>query len=113
MSNSGHKAVSGTLASIALVTLLSMLSVAQAEDLRVNLVATVDNGPAMENVRWTVYRGDTQSEVVSASNHSTHVKLPAGDYRVVATLTSSDRVVTRARSFHLRTSDSRIVVPMD
>ncbi len=85
-----------------------------ADDLRVNLIATIDNGPAMEDVKWTVYRTDTNTAVKSAKNHSTHVLLPAGSYRAVATLTSSDnKTVVRSRRFHVRTPDSKIVVPMD
>ena len=84
-----------------------------AQELRLNLVATFDDQPAMKDVAWTVYRTDTDTKVTSASNHSTHVTLPAGDYRVVATVTENDKTITRSRSFQLRTSDSRIVVRMD
>jgi hypothetical protein len=86
---------------------------AQPQDLRLNLVATFDDQPAMKDVSWTVYRTDSDAKVTSANNHSTHVSLPAGDYRVVATLTENDKKITRTRSFQLRTSDSRIIVPMD
>ncbi len=85
----------------------------QAQELRLNLVATFDDQPAMKDISWTVYRTDTDTKVTSAKYHSTHVTLPAGDYRVVATLTENDKTITRTRSFQLRTSDSRIVMPMD
>lgn len=85
----------------------------QAQELRLNLVATFEDQPAMKDVSWTVYRTDSDKEVTSARYHSTHVTLPAGDYRVVAKLTENDKTVTRTRNFQLRTSDSRIVVPMD
>ncbi|MFM2319632.1 MAG: hypothetical protein RLZZ215_2253 [Pseudomonadota bacterium] len=85
----------------------------QAQELRLNLVATFDDQPAMKDVSWTVYRTDSDQKVTSARYHSTHVTLPAGDYRVVATLTENDKTVTRTRNFQLRTSDSRIIVPMD
>lgn len=86
---------------------------AQAQELRLNLVATFEDQPAMKDISWTVYRTDSDKKVTSAKYHSTHVTLPAGDYRVVATLTENDKTVTRTRSFQLRTSDSRIIVPMD
>jgi len=88
-------------------------SLAQASDLRVNLVATVDNGPALKEVNWTVYRTDSDRPVKQADNHSTHVLLPAGQYRAVATLISNNKRVTRSRDFYVRTPNSRIIVPMD
>ncbi|HMT92650.1 hypothetical protein [uncultured Thiothrix sp.] len=94
------------------VILLSYSPV-RAQELRLNLVATFDDQPAMKDIAWTVYRTDTDTKVTSAKYHSTHVTLPAGNYRVVATLTENDKTITRTRSFQLRTSDSRIVVPMD
>lgn len=93
--------------------ILFIYSPVHAQELRLNLVATFDDQPAMKDISWTVYRTDTDTKVTSAKYHSTHVTLPAGDYRVVATLTENDKTITRTRSFQLRTSDSRIVVPMD
>lgn len=93
--------------------LVAINAPAQAQELRLNLVATFDDQPAMKDISWTVYRTDSDTKVTSAKYHSTHVTLPAGDYRVVATLTENDKTVTRTRSFQLRTSDSRIIVPMD
>lgn len=93
--------------------LVSIYAPVQAQELRLNLVATFDDQPAMKDISWTVYRTDSDTKVTSAKYHSTHVTLPAGDYRVVATLTENDKTITRTRSFQLRTSDSRIVVPMD
>ncbi|HPE60705.1 MAG TPA: hypothetical protein PLB10_10225 [Thiolinea sp.] len=84
-----------------------------AENLRVNLIATLENSPAMESVTWKVYRLDNKHEVTSARNHSTQVQVPAGSYRVVATLKTDDKTVVRERSFHVRTNSSNVVVPMD
>lgn len=95
------------------IPVILVFTPAQAQELRLNLVATFDDQPAMKDVSWTVYRTDSDAKVTSARYHSTHVTLPAGDYRVVATLTEHDKTVTRTRSFKLRTSDSRIIVPMD
>lgn len=97
----------------ALIPLAIAMNTVQAQELRLNLVATFDDQPAMKDVSWTVYRTDSDTKVTSAKYHSTHVTLPAGDYRVVATLTENDKTITRTRSFQLRTSDSRIIVPMD
>ena len=109
------------LSATALVCLLT--PAAYAKDLRVNLVATIDNGPAMENVSWKLYRVDdavnsskpvpSGKPITSADNHSTHVLLPAGRYRAVATLVSDKKTITKVMDFHVRTSDSRVVVPMD
>lgn len=93
--------------------IVAVTAPAHAQELRLNLVATFYDQPAMKDVSWTVYRTDSDTKVTSANNHSTHVTLPAGDYRVVATLTDNDKKTTRTRSFQLRTSDSRIIVPMD
>ncbi|HPQ94457.1 MAG: hypothetical protein KDI44_00105 [Thiothrix sp.] len=84
-----------------------------AENLSVNLIATLENSPAMESVTWKVYRLDNKHEVTSARNHSTQVQVPPGSYRVVATLKTDDKTVIRERSFHVRTNSSNVVVPMD
>ena len=96
---------------VAVLTATSMA--AHAEGLRLNLIATIDNGPAMERVTWRVYRSGTDSAVTEATNHSTHVTVPAGNYRVVATLTSNSGTVTRSRDVNVRASDSRVIIPMD
>ena len=102
-----------SLFALAVVVGCAVSTVVQAQDLRVNLIATIDNGPAMENVKWTVYRSGTEALVTSATNHSTHVLLPAGRYKAVATLVSNNRTITRSKDFHVRTTDSSIVIPMD
>lgn len=111
MSISGKLLRSVAIAAISIV--FSVFSPVVHADLRLNLVATVDDRPAMKDVTWTVYRTDTDAKVMDANNHSTHVTLPAGDYRVVAELKENGTVTRRTRNFHLRTSDSSIVVPMD
>lgn len=80
-----------------------------AEEFRVNLIATIDDGPAMENVTWKVYRNGT--EFTTANKHSTHVKVPPGKYTVKASLTS-DSTVERERTFYVR-NDTKVIVPMD
>lgn len=103
--------ISGVLLSFCVITSV------QAKELRVNLVATIDNGPAMENVSWKLFRVDTpngKDNPVTADNHSTHVLLPEGRYRAVATLTTSNnKTITKVMDFHVRTTDSRVVIPMD
>lgn len=84
----------------------------EAENFRVNLIATIDDDPAMENVDWTVYRNNSDEEYKVARKHSTHVNMPRGVYKVVARLTADDKTVIRTRNFHVR-NDTQVVVPMD
>lgn len=81
-----------------------------AEKFKVNLIATIDNGPAMESVEWTVYRNGNE-KVTTAKKHSAHIKVPPGKYKAVARLVSN-RNITRTRSFYVR-NDTEVVVPMD
>lgn len=81
-----------------------------AEKFRVNLIATIDDDPAMENVEWVVYRNGSEA-VKTARKHSTHVNIPPGKYKVVARLTS-DKSIVRTRNFHVR-NNTQVVVPMD
>ena len=84
---------------------------ATEESFRVNLIATIDDDPAMESVEWTVYRNGSE-EYKTARKHSTHVNIPPGRYKVVARLTSDDGTVIRTRNFHVR-NNTQVVVPMD
>lgn len=101
-------------ACVLLVTALPFAGITHAapSDLRVNLVATIDNGPAMENVTWMVMRNGTE-EVKRAHKHSTHVKIPSGSYTAVARLKSDNKVIVRTRNFLLTRNNTMVVVPMD
>ncbi|MGB0849355.1 MAG: hypothetical protein ACPGSM_21650 [Thiolinea sp.] len=90
---------------------LPFSSIAAGENFRVNLIATIDDGPAMESVEWTVLRNGTET-VETARKHSTHVNIPPGKYKVVARLTSDDKTVVRTRNFLVR-NNTQVVVPMD
>lgn len=81
---------------------------------KVLLMATVNNGPAMRPVTWTVYRLDNGKSVWerSLSRHSATIELSPGVYR--ADVTFSDGSVSRSRTFDLRTvSSSNVIVAMD
>ncbi len=86
---------------------------AAAEGLRLNLIATIDNGPALEKVKWEIFRNGTE-RVKSAQKHSTHVNIPAGKYTIVARLTTAnDKTVVRKRNFIHRNNNTLVVVAMD
>ena len=85
---------------------------AAASDLRVNLIATIDNGPAMEDVTWRVLRNGNE-EVKRANKHSTHVYMEPGKYTAIARLTSNDKVIIRKRNFMLTRNNTMVVIPMD
>jgi hypothetical protein len=83
-----------------------------AQEFRVSLIATIDNGPALEKVEWTVYRNGTEA-VKKADKHLTQVTVPPGKYTAVAKLTGADnRTVVRKRNFYV-SNNTRVVVPMD
>lgn len=89
----------------------STTSMVLAEEFQVKLIATIDNGPALEKVKWTVYRNGTE-KVTEANRHLARVKVPPGNYTAVAKLTKDNKTVTRSRSFFVR-NNTRVVVPMD
>lgn len=79
----------------------------------VTLVATLNEGPAMRPVLWTVYRLDNNNRptpVTSFRRHSASIVLEPGRYRAEANLNN----VNRSRIFDVssRTSSS-VVVAMD
>lgn len=85
---------------------------AATPDLRVNLIATIDNGPAMEDVTWRVLRNGNE-EVKRAHKHSTHVYMEPGKYTAIARLTSDDKVIIRKRNFMVTSNNTMVVIPMD
>ncbi|MEZ5447561.1 MAG: hypothetical protein R3E95_10130 [Thiolinea sp.] len=107
------KKLAGVLGGLFLgfVITAGQVALAAAEEYRVNLIATIDDAPAMENVEWTMYRHSGE-EVKKAHKHTTHVNLPSGKYRVVAKLTSENRTIVRARNVFVN-NDTQVVVPMD
>ena len=96
---------------ISAATPISSSAAAEEENFRVNLIATIDDDPAMESVEWVVYRNGSE-EYKTAKKHSTHVNIPPGMYKVVARLTSDDKTIIRTRNFHVR-NNTQVVVPMD
>ena len=79
----------------------------------VTLVATLNNGPAMRGVNWSVYRLETNGSrvfVKGLTRHSASIALPTGRYQAEARLGT----VMRTRTFEVtsRTSND-IVVAMD
>ena len=103
---------SGAYVLVLAVISLNGVANGATDSLRVNLIATIDNGPAMEDVTWRLYRNGTE-EVKRASNHSTHVKIPPGKYTAVARLTSDDKTIVRTRNFLHTRNNTLVVVPMD
>ena len=82
---------------------------------KVLLMATLNNGPAMQPFTWTVYRLDNEGKSVwetSLTRHSANIELAPGMYR--ADVTSQDGSVSRSRTFDLRTvSSSDVIIAMD
>lgn len=80
---------------------------------KVFLVATLNNGPAMKPVEWSVYRLNNKNDsklVKSFRRHSASLRLEPGRYLAQASLDN----VNRSRIFDVRTfSNSNIVVAMD
>ncbi|MEZ5535804.1 MAG: hypothetical protein R3F02_09270 [Thiolinea sp.] len=91
---------------------LFAVSAEAEEQFRVNLIATIDNGPAMEKVEWTVYRNGTEA-FKKARKHLTQITVPPGKYTAEARLTDSDnRTIVRKRNFYV-SNNTEVVVPMD
>ncbi len=79
----------------------------------VHLVATLNNGPAMRPVKWSVYRLNNNQQatlVQSFERHSASIPLAPGRYRAEATFNNVSR--TRVFDVGLKTN-SRVVVAMD
>lgn len=79
----------------------------------VHFVATLNNGPAMQAVSWTVYRinDDRSTLVESFQRHSASLALQPGRYRVEVMLNN----VSRSRVFDVGAGStmSNVVVAMD
>ncbi|WGZ93280.1 MAG: hypothetical protein QJT81_15900 [Candidatus Thiothrix putei] len=81
---------------------------------KVLLMATLNNGPAMQPVTWTVYRLENGKEIYNRSinRHSANIELEPGFYRADVTL--DDGSVSRSRIFDLsNVSSSNVIVAMD
>ncbi len=81
-----------------------------AEEFDVNLIATIDNGPALESVEWVVYRNGNKP-FKKVNRHRARLKMPAGTYKAVARLTS-DQSVVRSRNFLVK-NDRDVIIKMD
>ncbi len=78
------------------------------KDAKVNLVATLQDAPAMRFMHWSVYRlsnGDRQ-EIATSTRHSTTIVVPPGQYEAVASLDG----VERKRTFRAQPDTSNDVV---
>ncbi|OQX13181.1 MAG: hypothetical protein BWK73_13015 [Thiothrix lacustris] len=81
---------------------------------KVLLMATLNNGPAMQPVTWTVYRLINGKAIYnqSVNLHSANIELEPGFYRADVTLNGAN--VSRSRVFDLtNVSSSNVVVAMD
>lgn len=81
---------------------------------KVLLMATLNNGPAMQPVTWTVYRLENGEAIYdrSVNLHSANIELEPGFYRADVKLDSGG--VNRSRTFDLtNVSSSNIIVAMD
>ena len=79
-----------------------------SKDAKVNLVATLQDAPAMRFMHWSVYRvenGDRQ-EIASTTRHSSTIVVPPGQYEAVARLDG----VERKRIFRAQPDTSNDVV---
>lgn len=80
---------------------------------RVNLLATIDNTPAMRPMSWKVFRldgGTGRREVASPERHSASLLVPPGHYEAVAILNGKQR----SREFTVSSGTfNSIVLAMD
>lgn len=79
-----------------------------SKDAKVNLVATLQDAPAMRFMHWSVYRlenGDRQ-EIATSTRHSTTIVVPPGQYEAVASLDG----VERKRTFRAQPDTSNDIV---
>lgn len=101
-----------TLTIVCICFSASMTMQASAEDAKtfnVKLIATIDNGPALESVEWVVYRNGNETK--RANRHLARFKLPAGTYKAVAKL-ARDKSVVRERNFLVK-NDTQVVIEMN
>lgn len=101
---------------VAQVNSAPILNVAGAEapKSKVLLMATLNNGPAMQPVTWTVYRLENGKAIYnrSVNLHSANIELEPGFYRADVTLDGAN--VSRSRVFDLsNVSSSNVIVAMD
>lgn len=87
-----------------------MIKQVSAEEYDVNLIATIDNGPALESVEWVIYRNGNET-FRKTNRHLAHLKMPAGSYKAVARLVR-DKSIKRSRNFLVK-NDTQVVIPMD
>ncbi|GEM_PF-2438329 len=81
---------------------------------KVLLMATLNNGPAMQPVTWTLYRIENGKAIYnqSVNLHSANIELAPGFYRADVTLDGA--TVSRSRVFDLsNVKSSSVIVAMD
>lgn len=87
---------------------------ADAPKSKVLLMATLNNGPAMQPVTWTVYRLENGQAIYnqSVNLHSANIELEPGFYRADVALAGTN--VSRSRVFDLsNVRSSNVIVAMD
>lgn len=101
---------------VIITALLSISTTATANgekpEPNVRLVATLNNGPAMRPVKWTLYRlnNDQATWIDSFQRHSASIPLVPGLYRADVSLQG----VQRSRVFEVSSvTGSNVVIPMD
>ena len=78
---------------------------------KVNLVATLENFPAMRAMSWKLYRLDGgRKEIAAPRRHTATLEVPPGHYEAVATLDGRER---RREFTVLDGTSSNIVLAMD
>ncbi|MDQ5770387.1 hypothetical protein [Thiothrix subterranea] len=93
---------------------LSMVAGADVPKSKVLLMATLNNGPAMQPVTWTVYRLQNGKAIYdrSVNLHSANIELEPGFYRADVTLDGAN--VSRSRIIDLsNVTSSKVIVAMD
>jgi hypothetical protein len=106
-----------TIYGVIVITLLAVIQpvlAAKGEqpEANVRLVATLNNGPAMRPVKWTLYRlnNDQATWIDSFQRHSASIPLVPGFYRADVSLQG----VNRSRVFEVSSvTGSDVVIPMD
>ena len=77
---------------------------------KVNLVATINGGPAMTPVEWTVTGSESGNIVEETQRHSMTIELSPGTY----TATAKIKDIVRSRTFTVGSSSvSNVIVAVD
>ncbi len=98
-----------------LLTVFSSASIAAWADnntSEVRLVATIDNGPALQPLEWTVFRVDTPNNVIKKNRRHSFTLRKMKPGRYTAIVKRGDE--TRRRDFYVMAdTTSRVHIPVD